>query len=165
MDCVQEFLKENHIYLDSSDTDQPVQKPPSNSALLTLAASQLYNSVLAEPPTDPASKAWIQNVEAAEGASPANCFFRSCWQNSPMQPLHSSWQPSSKLGFDIWDLKRMCTLELMDVPREVPNSGGPYRVGVGIRMSPGHMQFTWRSIEDWEKVPNGATSAEAANPT
>ena len=45
----------------------------------------------------------------------------------------------------------MCALGLMDVPVEASSPHEPYRVGFGIRMSPGHMGFTWRSIEKWEE--------------
>lgn len=59
----------------------------------------------------------------------------------------------------------MCVLELMDVPGEMLSSGGPYRLGIAIRMSPGHMGFTWRSIEQWEKESNKVILARSPNVT
>lgn len=50
----------------------------------------------------------------------------------------------------------------MDVPEEVPSPGGPYRVGVGIRMRPGHVVFTWWSLKGWEQKPKEATSTSTS---
>lgn len=147
MEYVNAFLIDNDIALYPPSPDELIQKASSLSLSPTLKCPPLHSSILAEPPTDPPSKAWRQDTEAANEASPASHFFHSHGQRVPMSPLkNSTWRPFRNLGFGIWDLKRMCALELMDVPEEVPSPGGPYRVGVGIRMSPGQMGFTWNSI-------------------
>lgn len=154
-ECVQEFLIENHISLNSRDPDQLVEKTSPHPTSSIDSSAPLHSSTLISPPTDPSSKAWRQDAEAAKEVSPANRFFHSYGKRAPTSPLKASaWRPFRRLGFDIWDLKRMCALELMDVPGEVPSSGGPYRVGVGMRMSPDHMGFTWKSIEGREQKPD-----------
>lgn len=76
----------------------------------------------------------------------------------------SSWRPFGRLGFDIWNFKRKSALEVVDVPDEVwqvPSSGGPCRVGIGNRMSPEHVGFTWRSVERWEPKSNDSNQQKA----
>ena len=157
MKCVQEFLLDNHICLYSPNSDQPMSKTSSHPVSPTLAYSPLHSSILADSPKDASSKPWRQDAEAAKRASPATNFFHSYGRRVlTTRFMKSSWRPFRRLGFDIWDLKRMCALELMDVPGEASSPHEPYRVGVGIRMSLGHMGFIWRSIEKWEEELNEA---------
>lgn len=156
MYCVQKFLLDNHISPYSRDPDQPIQKASSHLTSPTLESQPFHNSILPSPSTDPSFKAWRQDAEAANGAangaSPANHFLPTYGRMDRRSRLKKpSWRPFRRLGSSIRDQKRMCVLELMDVPGEMLSSGGPYKLGFGIRMSPGHMGFTWRSIEQWER--------------
>ena len=118
MECVQEFLLDNHICLYSPNSDQPMLKISSHPVSPTLAYPPLHSSILADPPKDASSKAWRQDAEAAKRASPANHFFHSYGRRIlTTRFMKSSWRPFRRLGFDIWDLKRMCALGFYGCPR------------------------------------------------
>ena len=95
--CLEEFLVDNHITLYPPDPDQPSQKASSLPASLTLAYPPLHSSILANPATDPSSKAWRQDIEAAEYK-----FFHGYAHVVSMSPL-KNWtsRPFRRLGFTI----------------------------------------------------------------
>ena len=66
-----------------------------------------------------------------------------------MSPLKkSSWRHFRRLGFGIWDLKRMAELEMLRGPREFcPPREGEHPPEIGIHLSISNAGFTWRSIE------------------
>ena len=120
MSCIQEFLIDNRLSLHSPHSNQPDSEASSQPACFKIACPPLHSSILVDPPTDPSSTAWQQDSEAAKAASPASTFFVNYEQRLAVSPIDNySWQPFRRLGFDIWDLKRMCTLELMSFSKEV----------------------------------------------
>lgn len=150
MECVFEFLVDNQISLDLPDHNQQTNPASSQFSSSIITSPPLHSFALASPPTDLSSHTWRHNAEAAKGSSPAKRFFGAYAPISPLKNIF--WRPFRRLGFDIWDLKRMCTLELMNVPGELLTPGGPYEGRAGIRMSPGHIGLTWRSIEERENT-------------
>ncbi|MCJ1302768.1 hypothetical protein MMC08_005573 [Hypocenomyce scalaris] len=152
MECIQDYLDEIHISL-----REPVFQVPERSvtlrpqsSVLVDAATAAASSILAEPPTDVAARVWHQDQQAAEHTSDGYNFFHTYGLRSPMSPLkESAWQPFRRLGFGIWDRKRMVALEMFRALREVysPSDGEQNITEVGIRMSINNVCFTWHSIE------------------
>ena len=135
MECV-------HGYLE--DTKVPLREhPPSNPVDIDAASS-----ILTDPPTDEdeIALAWHQHPEAVGRQSPEHHFFHGYGLRDHHSPLKNSSRESFQcLGFAIWDLKRMCTLELICVPSIL--DGEPFNPDLGRRISWSECCFIWRSIK------------------
>ena len=106
--------------------------------------------ILEHAPTDKLSNTWQQDFDASQRPNLAFHFFHTFGMRSPTSVLmNSEWKTFRRLGFGIWDLKRMAVMELLAVPREVPEPDGTrYRTGFGVELNVGDVCFTWKSIED-----------------
>ena len=132
MECVHEYLEDTKISLREHPASNPVDIDAASSILTDL-------------PTDLAL-AWRQHPEAAGRQSPAHHFFHGYGLRDHHSPLkNSSWESFQRLGFAIWDLKRMCTLELIYVPSIVDRE--PFDPDIRRRISWSECCFIWRSIE------------------
>jgi len=73
------------------------------------------------PQNDNIGRSWDQSQEAATRKSPASQIFLALCLRSPNIPPKvlggAQWQSFHRFGFGIWDLKRMCLLEMMNPPR------------------------------------------------
>ncbi len=74
-----------------------------------------------------------------------------------MSPLkESSSKHFRRLGFGIWDLKRMASLELLNAPKEFrPPREGEVKPGpteVGSHFCLGNICFTWHSAEGNQQI-------------
>lgn len=143
MECVQDWLSEMHISLYS--TTETVY-PSSPQVSLEEADGK---SILEHAPIDKLSNTWQQDFDASQRANLAFHFFHTFGMRSPTSVLMGSeWKTFRRLGFGIWDLKRMAVTELLAVPRDVPEPDGTrYRTEVGGQLSVREICFTWKSIE------------------
>lgn len=144
MECVQDWLSEMHISLYSGKEDMYL------SSLQVSLAEADKRSILEHAPTDKLSVIWCQDFDASQNRSMGFQFFHIFGKRSPKSVLKNClWGTFRRLGFGIWDLKRMAVMELLDVPKEVLEPDGTrYRTGVGVQLNFGNICFTWKSIED-----------------
>ena len=143
MECVQDWLDEMQISLYS--LSEPV--PLSSKSSLSLEEADT-RSALDHPPTDRFSHRWQQDMAATQHENASYRLFHTYGQKSPSSMLRNSqWQFFRRLGFGIWDLKRMVMMELFSVPPQVPGPDGTVS-GFGARLGIGDVCFTWKSIED-----------------
>lgn len=144
MECVQDWLNEKHISLYRVTETEHLSSPQ-----VSLAEAE-RRSILEQAPTDKLSHAWQQDFDASQHFSMSFRFFHTYGKKSPSSVLkNSQWKTFRRLGFGIWDLKRMAVMELLAVPKEVPEPDGTvYRTGFGVPLAIGDVCFTWKSIED-----------------
>lgn len=148
MECVQDWLNEMHVSLYPVTENVHVSSPPVS---LEEAGRR---STLEHAPTDKISHAWQQDLDASQQFSMGFRFFHNYGKKSPSSVLkNSQWKTFRRLGFGIWDLKRMAVMELLAVPKEVPEPDGTvYRTGFGVPLAISDVCFTWKSIEDQKTV-------------
>ena len=144
MECIQDWLSEMHVSLYS--TTETVY---TSSLQLSLEEAD-GKSILEHAPTDKISNTWQQDFDASQQPGLAFHFFHTFGMRSPSSVLRKSeWKTFRRLGFGIWDLKRMAVMELLAVPREVPEPDGTkYRTEPGRMVSVRDVCFTWKSIEN-----------------
>ena len=144
MECVQDWLNEMHISL------YPVTETVHLSSSQVSLKEAERRSVQEHAPTDKISHAWQQDFDASQHFSMSFRFFHTYGKKSPSSVLkNSQWKTFRRLGFGIWDLKRMAVMELLAVPKEVPEPDGTkYRTGIGAPLAISDVCFTWKSIEE-----------------
>lgn len=144
MECVQDWLNEMHVSL------YPVTETGHPSSLQVSLEEAERRSILEQAPTDKLSHAWQQDFDASQHFSMSFRFFHTYGKKALSSVLkNSQWKTFRRLGFGIWDLKRMAVMELLAVPKEVPEPDGTvYRTGFGVPLAIGDVCFTWKSIED-----------------
>ncbi|KAM0802744.1 hypothetical protein BDR22DRAFT_842135 [Usnea florida] len=141
MECVQDWLNEMQISL--YNFSEPV--PLSSKSSLSLEEADT-RSALDHPPTD-------KDTAETQSFNTSYYFFHSWGQKSPLSMLHNSqWQFFRRLGFGIWDTKRMVMMELLSAPPQMAEPDETvHRTGCGVRLDIGDISFTWKSIEDSEE--------------
>ena len=146
MECVQDWLDEMQISLYTFSEAVPL----SSKSSVSLEEADT-RSALDHPPTDRFSHRWQQDMAATQHENASYRLFHTYGQKSPSSMLRNSqWQFFRRLGFGIWDLKRMVKMELLSVPRQVPEPDGTV-FGFGVRLGIGDVCFTWESIEASEE--------------
>jgi hypothetical protein len=105
-----------------------------------------------QPLSGEIARIWDQSPKALEHRSPAGVLWRALCLHGPNDPINilggKTWKSYRWLGFAIWDLQRMCKLELLKIPKaapELPNELGsvpsPMR-----NASLDFLKFTWMSV-------------------
>lgn len=92
---------------------------------------------------------WSQCTEALRHPSLGYNFFHRYVRRMPKSPLQgSSFVPFRRLGFGIWDLKKMAALEMLNMPAKLdpPIYRKGYVPGVDKRLSSEDLLFTWASV-------------------
>jgi hypothetical protein len=146
MECVYEYL------LDIAD---PGSLQPGNSVSLSRLPSTLLGKELESswptptPHDDSIGRKWGQSQEAITKKSPASHFFLALYLRGPNIPSQvlggATWQSFRRLGFGIWDLKRMCQLEMMNPPLGLQRDSTASSSGQESYTKDG-LKFTWMSI-------------------
>jgi len=158
IDCVHDYLGQVDISLAESEYKVSVQHAslPSLSFEMDTATSA---TILLDTPSasDETIFLWHQDLELAQYASDGYNSFHSYGLRSLMSPLkESSSKHFRRLGFGIWDLKRMASLELLNAPKEFrPPREGEVKPGpteVGSHFCLGNICFTWHSAEGNQQI-------------
>lgn len=155
MQCVQDHMNEHRLSLQvpvSAELEYPNPLPTQRKATIPSESPKETPQwpVLSDPPTDAIPHAWYQDASAAERPTEPYRMFAAYGTNSPSSPLQGvDWAIFRRLGFGIWDLKRMGTMELFTVhQRQVSGDEGErIRCGAGDNMGLNNILFTWRSIK------------------
>lgn len=157
MQCVQDHMNEHRLSLQvpvSAQVEYPNPLPMQHKAAITSISKSPNETpqwpALPDPPTDAIAHAWYQDASAAERPTEPYRMFATYGTNSPSSPLQGvDWAIFRRLGFGIWDLKRMGTMELFTVhQRQISGDEGErIRCGAGDNMGLDNILFTWRSIK------------------
>lgn len=144
MDCVQDWLTEMHLSL------YPITETVHPSSPPVALEEADRSSILEHAPTDKISKVWDQDFEASQSFNRGFSLFHGFGKRVPSSVLkNSEWKTFRRLGFGIWDHKRMVLMELFSEGGEVLEPDGTrHRTGIGVKLNVFNMCFTWKSIED-----------------
>ena len=149
IECVQDYLEEISISLVDHEYELPMRHSSLSSSSSALKDTAIAVSTVTNPPNGEIAHLWHQVPYSIRRPSDGYRFFHGYGLRIPMSPLKkSSWLHFRRLGFGIWDLKRMAELEMLQGPQEFrpPREGG-HPPEIGIRLSMSNTCFTWRSID------------------
>lgn len=150
--CVMEFLDERKD-LKAAMTMQAMMNDETSMCARDLLSHSFVTSEvklqLYQPALNETTWLWGQDESMVTRPSRAYRWFHAFSGRTNESPIEGiEWSTFRRLGFGIWDCKRMCTLELMSSPTYVdPNHPlSQYTAGIGVQMLPANTAFTWRSI-------------------
>lgn len=152
MQCVQDYMNECRISLQGT-APADLERGPLLSQKTTVPTSPsgtMQRPMLSDPPTNTMAHAWYQDHSAAQRPTQSYRMFKLYASRAPHSPLQGvDWKIFRRLGFGIWDLKRMGAMELYSVQnrQDSCNEEERLRFGTGIVLKPNNTLFTWRSIK------------------
>ncbi len=155
MQCVQDHMNEYQISLEvpafaELDSSNPFLSQQKAAITSTSPNETLQYPAISDPPTNAIAHAWFQDASAAERPTEPYRMFACYASNSRCSPLQGvDWKIFRRLGFGIWDCRRMGAMELYTVhQRQVSGDEGErIRCGTGYNMKLDHIIFTWMSIK------------------
>jgi hypothetical protein len=146
MECVHEYL----LGITDPNSLQPGTSVRLSHLPPALPAKEIDSSWPIPAPQDGnIGRKWGQSQEALLRKSPASHIFLALCLRGPNIPSRvlggATWQAFRRLGFGIWDLKRMCRLEMMNPPAD------PQRDATDLPLTQksytkDDLKFTWMSI-------------------
>lgn len=144
MECVQDWLTETGLSL------YPITETVRPFSLQIPLEEADRRSILNRAPIDEISKAWDQDFDASQSFSRGFSLFHGFGKRVPTSVLKDSeWKTFRRLGFGIWDHKRMVMMELVSgVGERTKPDWTRCMIGFGVKLGIGNICFTWKSIED-----------------
>lgn len=136
MGCVYEYLND-------------IRSPKETLKLPSIKHSDIRRMPQRIPEDTESDYIWCQCTDALENPSMGFYFFHKHASRMPTSPMYvESFAPFRRVGFGIWDLKRMFGLGMLNVPVKIEpyvNFDG-YLPGLENRLSSDNLYFTWSSI-------------------
>ncbi|KAH8704000.1 hypothetical protein BGW36DRAFT_370360 [Talaromyces proteolyticus] len=145
MECVNKYMLEiadpNSLQLGTSAQLSRLPSAPPGSELESSWPTMT-------PQDDNIGSKWGQSQEATTRKSPASNMFPALCLRGPNIPSQilggATWESFRRLGFGIWDLKRMCRLEMMSAPFDPQRDSTAPSLRETYTMD--NLKFTWMSI-------------------
>lgn len=147
INCVYDYLDE--IGASNAPTSLNPQETVNLPSIKHSATPWMHQAV---PLDTEADHLWSQCTAALGCPSIGYCFFHRYARKIPNSPLQgTSFAPFRRLGFGIWDLKKLSALGVMNIPSELDPPIDPlgYVAGVDKHLSSPNILFTWVSVADY----------------
>lgn len=144
MECLRDWMQGEGLSLDEIDSSL-TRFPRSRSSSWVTLNTATRASLLVDPPSDQNSRAWHQDIFASTRQSPGYDFFM---HYIGCRKPDLDWRVFRRMGCGIWDIKRLCAMDMLTVERGADPQQLLLRTGVGKKMSRLELLSRWKHIQD-----------------